>query len=83
MKITNKKDRIRLQAENRAESQAVLAIHDLIFHGACDTWLAEDIANDSGCKKFPDGEHYNYCSIPHAKPLAESMGLCAASREEN
>ena len=83
MKIINKKDRIRLQAENRKESQALLAVHDLVFHGTCDTELAESIANDHGCTKFPDGEYYNYCSVPHAKSLAESEGLCAASREEN
>lgn len=83
MKIQNKKDRITLQAETSEESQAILAIHDLVFFGECDTPLAEDIANDHGCEIGGDGEAYNYCSIPLAKTLAESDGLCAASREEN
>jgi hypothetical protein len=79
MKITHKPDRIRLQAENAAESEAVRAIHDLIFHGD----FPASLANDHGCRKFPDGEHYNYCSIPPAMSVEQSQGLCAASNQEN
>jgi hypothetical protein len=79
MKITHKRNRIRLQAEDAEESEAVRAIHDLIFHGD----FPASLANDHGCMKFPNREYYNYCSIPPAMSLEQSQGLCAASSEEN
>ena len=77
MKITTLKDRIRLTAQTAAESQAIHAIHDLVFF-APSSPEQEAIANDHGCIR--DGAHvFNYCSIPKAKTEEEALRLCASA----
>ena len=80
MKVTFKSDRILLQSENKRESQAILAIHDLVFFGDCTTARRESIANDVGCRRFPSGNYFNYCSIPREKSQADAQRLCAQKK---
>jgi hypothetical protein len=69
MKITFKRDRVRLQSENARESKAILAIHDLMWFATEATAKTENIANDHGCIVQKDLTALNYCSIPLAKKI--------------
>lgn len=69
MKVTFKADRIRLQSENARESQAIVAIHDLLWFNTKPTKKNESIVNDHGCVVQKDLTALNYCSIPLAKKI--------------
>lgn len=75
MKIAFEPDRIRWQSQNRKESQALLAVHDLVFFKQ---GINEDIANDFGCT----GD-LNYCCTPLPMTPDEGDAACIAFNATN